>query len=226
MHLIAPDIMAGGRDLSVGACGVGLGVGAVIWMLGGWSQRFWMVMLVTLGAGVYGLSIGDAFSVQPLVAALLMAVAGGLLALSLVRVAAFVAGGVAGCVLAEQLLTRWHEPFIFFFVGAFLGLFLLRFWLMILASLTGTLLMAYSLLWMLDTMGKLDAVDFSTRKPVLLNWACGGVTLLGLLIQVGIERRFRPRKEEEDEEREDRSRRKFLGLFGGGDSRKRSRRAA
>src|SRR5262245_17173655 len=119
MHLIAPDILEAGKDLSVAACGVGMGIGAAIWMLGGLSQRFWMVMLITLGAGVYGLSIGDAFGVQPLVAGLLLAVAGGLLALSLVRVAAFVAGGVAGCILAEQLLTRWHEPFIFFFVGAF-----------------------------------------------------------------------------------------------------------
>src|SRR6476661_7226479 len=99
-------------------------VGLVVWLLGGWSHRFWLVLLITLGAGVYGLSIGEAFGVQPLVAGLLLAVAAGTLALSLVRVAAFLAGGVAACVLAEQLMPRWQEPFIFFFVGAFLGLFL------------------------------------------------------------------------------------------------------
>jgi hypothetical protein len=100
----------------------------------------------------------------------------------------------------------------------------LRFWLLILASLTGTLLMGYSLLWMLDTTGKIDAVDFATRKPVLINWACAGVTLLGLLIQVGIMRRLRRKRDEEDEEKE-RPTRRFLGLFRSSEPR-RSRRAA
>jgi len=193
MHLITPDILLESKELSLAASGAGLAVGAAVWLLGGWSHRFWLVLLTTLAAGVYGLSIGEAFGVQPLVAGLLLAVAAGTLALALVRVAAFVAGGVAACVLAEQLLTGWREPFVFFFVGGFLGLFLLRFWMMVLSSLAGTLVMAYSLLSMLDVMGKLDAVSWAEHRPVLLDWACGGVTLLGLLIQVGVTRRLRRR---------------------------------
>src|SRR5439155_23312303 len=167
MHLITPDILLESKELSLAASGAGLAVGAVVWLLGGWSHRFWLVLLTTLAAGVYGLSIGEAFGVQPLVAALLLAVAAGTLALALVRVAAFLAGGVPACILAEQLLTGWREPLVFFFVAGFLGMFLLRFWMMVLSSLAGTVVMAYSLLWLLDALGKADAVSWGEQKPVL-----------------------------------------------------------
>jgi hypothetical protein len=220
MHLVAPDILADGKGLSVAASGIGLAVGLLIWLLGGWGHRFWLVVVTTLGAGVYGLSIGEAFEVQPLVSGLLLAVAAGVLALSLVRVGAFLAGGITACVIAGQ------EPFIFFFVGGFLGLFLLRLWLMVLSSLAGTLIMAYSLLWLLDGLNKIDAVEWSAQRPVLLNWACGGVTLLGLLVQVGIVRRFRPSREGDEERDNDSKRRgsRIIGWFSS--SSKKGRRAA
>src|SRR5262249_49228526 len=94
---------------------------------------------------------------------------------------AFVAGGVGACLAAERLTPGWDEPFVFFFVGGFLGLFLVRYWMMALSSLAGTLVMAYSGLWLLDGLGKLDAVAWAAARPVLLDWGCGGVTLLGLL---------------------------------------------
>ncbi len=200
MQLVAPDILVDGRGLSVPVCVAGLAVGAIVWLFGGLGHRFWIVLLTTVIAGAYGLSIGEAFGVQPLVSALLLAVAGGVLALALVRVGAFLAGGVVACVLAERVVPGWNEPFVFFFVGGFLGLVLLRFWCMVLSSLGGTLVMAHCLLWLLDTMEKIDCLDWCNNKPVLLNWACGGTALLGLLIQVGIHRRLRPRKGDEDEE--------------------------
>lgn len=206
MHLIAPDILSDGKGLSALTSGAGLAVGLLIWLLGGWSHRFWLVLLTTLGAGVYGLSIGEAFGVQPLVAALLLAVAAGTLALSLVRVAAFVAGGVTLCLVAEHLVSGWNEPFAFFFVGGFLALFLFRFWLMALSSFAGTVVMAYSALWLLDTLGKIDAVSWSVQKPVLLNWACGGVALLGLFIQLTASRRSRRKHKQSHAEDGDRKR--------------------
>ena len=207
MHLIAPDILADGKGLSVAACGVGLGVGAFVWLLGGWSHRFWIVLLTTLAAGVSGLSFGEAFGVQPLVSALLLAAAAGVLALALARLGAFFVGGVAACVLGEH--AGWNEPFVQFFVGGFLGLLLFRFWFMVLSSLGGTLVMGHSLLWLLEKLGKLDAEAFAETKPILLNWACGGMALLGLLLQAGVERRRRMRERDQEEE-DDRYRGPFL----------------
>ncbi len=225
MHLIDLDTVTAGQGLSVVACSVGLGVGGFVWLLGGLGYRFWIVLLITLGAGVYGLSIGEAFGVQPLVSGLLLAIAGGVLALA--RVGAFLAGGIVVSVLAERIMPGWNEPFIFFFVGGFLGLSLFRFWFMVLSSLAGALMASYSLLWLLDALGKLDAIDFATRKPTLLNWACGGAAFLGLLIQVGIARRLRPGRRERDEEddREEESKLPRWLPFGGSSGKKRRRAA-
>jgi MFS family permease len=229
MQLVAPDILADGKGLSVTVSALGLGLGAMVWLLGGVGHRFWLLLVTTLVAGVWGLSIGEAFGVQPLVAALLLAVAAGALALSLVRPAAFLAGGILGCWLAERLITSWNEPFVFFFAGGFLGLFLLRFWLMALTSLAGTLIMAHALFWLLDTLGKVDAPEWAARKPVLLNWACGGAALVGLLLQLGIDRRLRRRArgDDGDLDEEDRSlRARLIRWLGSMDSSRKGRRAA
>jgi len=63
--------------------------------------------------------------VQPLLAGLLLAVAAGLLALALVRVIAFAAGGIAA-VYGVRLLppAPWQEPLICFLGGGLLGLLL------------------------------------------------------------------------------------------------------
>ena len=146
--------------------------------------------------------------------------------MSLMRVLAFVGGGVAACLVAERGMPGWDEPFVFFFVGGFLGLFLLRFWMMVLTSLAGTLLTTYSGLWLLDSLGKLDAVALGRDKPVLLDWACGGAAVMGLLLQLGLERRW-PKKgltKSDSEEKEPWVRR--LWPFGPAESPKKGRKAA
>jgi hypothetical protein len=200
MNLVAPDILADGQGLSAPVCGAGLALGFFLWLLGGWGQRFWLVLVATLSAGVYGLSVGERYGVQPLVAGLLLAVAAGALALSLVRVAAFAAGGVLACAAARHLAPGWQEPFVFFFIGGFLSLFLVRLLLLAVTSLAGALLMAYSGLWLLDTAGRLDAVAWAARHQPLLDWACCGVATLGFLTQVLWGRRRSSADEDEDAE--------------------------
>jgi hypothetical protein len=55
MHLIAPDIMAEARGLSPAIPAVGATIGALLWLYGSYGHRFWIVMLLTLAAGIYGL---------------------------------------------------------------------------------------------------------------------------------------------------------------------------
>lgn len=224
MHLIDAEILEAGQGLNIPVCAAGLAIGFILWVMGGWGQRFWLVLASTLAAGTYGLSVGDSFNVQPLVAGLLMAVAAGVLALSLVRAVAFAGGGLTACLLMERMATGWNEPFVVFFVGGFLGLFLLRFWLMALCSLAGTLLMAYSGLWLLDTLKQLDAVQWTSQRPVLLDWACGGVAAVGFLLQLILSGRRR-KSDEADEQEYDNSDGKGSGWrlwpFGSGQSKKR-----
>src|SRR4051794_17622857 len=96
MQLVIPEILADARNLSMGFVIGGLVTGVFLWLFGWWSHRFWVVLTTTVLAGIYGLYEGPAFRAQPIAAALMLSLAAGLLALSLVRVLAFLAGGMAG----------------------------------------------------------------------------------------------------------------------------------
>ena len=110
MHLVDPDILADAQGLSPAVCAGGMALGVVLWLFGGRGHRFWLVLLITLAAGIFGLSVAEAYAVQPLVGGLLLAIAAGALALSLMRVLAFVGGGVAACLAAERGMPGWDEP--------------------------------------------------------------------------------------------------------------------
>jgi hypothetical protein len=196
MQLLAPDILAEARQLSAGLTGAGLALGLFLWLWGGRTHRFWLSLVMTLGAGVLGLYFGPAYGMQPLVAGLLLAVAAGTLALSLVRVLIFASGGLAALGLAQAVAPNWswQQPLVCFLAGGLLGVFLYKFWITTLASFVGTLLTAYSGLCLLDRFGQVDTAAWVGGHAPLLNWACGASTVLGLLMQFLLERR-RKRKE-------------------------------
>src|SRR5437870_1776844 len=86
MSIIASDILADLCGLSLGLLIALLPVGLLLWLLGWWSHRFWIVLASTVIAGVFGLLEAGAWKVQPIVIAVLLAIASGVLALALVRV--------------------------------------------------------------------------------------------------------------------------------------------
>ena len=190
MQLIVPDIITEGRGLSVPVCAAGVAVGLLLWLTGWWGHRFWIVLVATVAAGILGLLKGPVYRVQPLVAALLLAVAAGTLALALVRVVAFVAGGVAAWMAVKSLApAAWQEPLLCFLAGGLVSLLLFRVWTMVLTSFAGTMAMAYFGLWLGDGLGRLDAVALASQSDVLLTWACAAAVLAGFVIQFLMERR-------------------------------------
>jgi hypothetical protein len=202
MQLIAPDILwEATRDggLSPVLTALVLAAGVMLWLFGWRAHRFWIVLFTTVVAGIYGLKQAPEYHSQPLLAGILLAIAAGMLALALVRVVAFLAGGVGASLLVQALAPSWDEPLVFFLCGGLLGLLLFRVWTMALTSLAGTLLMAYSGLCLADRLGKLNAVTWSAKQTLLLNWACAGFTGLGLFMQWYLERR-RARKQKEAEQ--------------------------
>jgi hypothetical protein len=60
--------------------------------------------------------------------------------------------------------------------------------MMVLTSLAGSLVMVYSGLGLFDLLGKLDAQAWAEQRGLLLNWICGGLTLLGWVLQFVLER--------------------------------------
>jgi hypothetical protein len=188
MQLVAPDILAEAKGLSLGACGISIGVGLLLWLLGGRAHRFLTVLLTTLLAGLWGLHAAADYGVQPLVAALLLAIAAGVLSLALVRLVAFFAAGFATWVIVHALVPAWDDSLAFFVAGGLVGLLLFRLWMVVLTSLAGTLVMLYSALCLADTLGILSAVDVANDQAPVLNWAIAAGTVVGLVVQYLLDR--------------------------------------
>jgi len=194
MHLLDPQILEAARGLSPAVSGTGLVIGLLLWSFGGRSHRFWLALIMTLAAGLLGLSFGPAYGMQPLVAGLLLAVAVGALALSLVRILVFAAGGLAGLWVVQAL--AWDEPLVGFLVGGLAGVLLYRFWITVLAGLAGTLLTAYSALCLAERFGKLDAAAWAATNAPLLDWGCAALAVVGVLVQFLLDRGRRRRRAE------------------------------
>jgi hypothetical protein len=189
MSLIDSEIVKELCGLSVGMNVVGVVVGLMLWLTGWWAHRFWIVMITTALAGIAGLISGPVQGIRPLLAGLLLAVAAGVLALALVRLAAFAAGGAATCLAVQAFAPpAWNEPLICFVLGGLAGLYWFRIWTRALTSFAGVVVMGYFGLPLADYFGKLDAVALTQQKASQLAWACGILTLVGFLLQLLLER--------------------------------------
>src|SRR5262249_3932007 len=149
--------------------GTAFALGLFLWLFGGRTHRFWLVLAITLAVGVAGLYYGPAYGVLPLVSGLLLAVSAGAMALSLARILIFAAAGFAR--LAVAPLPRWDEPLVSFLLGGLTGMLFYSLWITLLASFAGTLLMAYSGLCLVDKLAKVDTLPWVEQNGPLLNWA-------------------------------------------------------
>jgi hypothetical protein len=192
MELIAPDILADVRQLSAGLSVMALLVGAVLWVAGWGSHRFWVVLAFTVLGGIWGLQNATVLRTQPLVAAMGIGMAAGVLALTLVRLGAFAAGGYAGLLLMHVVFPALDQPLLVFLGGAFLGFVLFRYWMMALTSLAGVALMAHATLALADKLGKFDAVVWSETNATMLSAGCGLLAGVGFMVQLGVDWLRRP----------------------------------
>jgi hypothetical protein len=184
MELIDSDILADVRQLSAILPILGVLAGLVLWLAGWWTHRFWVVLGLTVLGGIAGLQHAAELHAQPLLAALGVAIAAGILALTLIRLLAFLAGGFAGLVLVHALSPAWDQPLFAFLFGALLGLFLFRFWMMVLTSATGVLLVAYGALALLANWTTLDAIAWCDGHRLVVHVVLGLVVGGGLLVQL------------------------------------------
>ena len=198
MHIIATDILSDLCGLSLGLLIALVPIGLMLWLLGWWSHRFWIVLATTVIAGVVGLLEATAWHVQPIVAAVLLAVAAGVLALALVRVITFAAGGLAGVYLVQLAYPAWQQHVICFLISGLLCLLLFRWFFMVLTSLLGASLLAYGTLALLNYHEILDAISWSDENAKLLSILCGTATLFGFAFQFYFDRR-RARREGADQ---------------------------
>jgi hypothetical protein len=195
MQLLTPDILGPASTLSLPLLVSALLLGLALWAFGWRTHRFWVVLVLTVLAGIYGLYEAAAFQAQPVLASLLLAAAAGMLALALVRVVAFCAGGCAGVLILHELSPASSHALVVFLVAGLIGLFLFRFWIMALTSFSGTLLMAHAGLSLMQHSGGLDAAAWSETNAGLVNWVCGLTTIAGIALQFLLDRRRGARKD-------------------------------
>ena len=193
MTLVPSDILDEVRQLPPFLLATGLTIGLLLWLFGGRGHRFWLVLAMTTGGGVFGLCFGSAYALQPLVAGLLLAVTAGALALALARVLLFFAGGACCIWLARTVAPSWDEPALCFLIGGLLGVLLYKVWVTALTSLAGALLITYSILGLLSHLGVDGLPAWANQQAPLLNWLCAASAVLGLLTQLLMERRRRRR---------------------------------
>src|SRR4051812_16575423 len=83
VQFVAPDILNEVLKLSMGAVTLGMMLGLLIWTTGWLKRSFWVALSMTVGFGLYGLQLGRTAGTHPLVTALLLGIAAGVLSLEL-----------------------------------------------------------------------------------------------------------------------------------------------
>jgi len=203
MSFIDTEILADVLLLSPGLLILGAVIGVALWLFGWRWHRFWIVLAATVAAGLFGLLNAGRFQSHPLVAAPLLALASGVLALALVRLLAFFAGGVAGLFLLQSLAPQWDQPLVAFILSGLIGLFLFRWCWMALTSWSGTMLLAYCGLSLGQHYRALDVPTWIEQTGPMLNWILGGVASLGLAFQFLLDRRRRRQRRRLDDDSDD-----------------------
>ncbi len=204
MYLIATDILGDLCGLSLGMILAMFPIGLMLWLLGWWSHRFWIVLGATVLSGLFGLMEAPAWRGHPIVVAVLLAIAAGVLALALIRVFTFFVGGIGGVYLVQLAIPSLHQPLITFLVCGLIGLLLFRWLFMISTSLLGSALMIYGSLALFNYYEWFDAVTWTTENALLATSLCAGLALCGFGMQFLFDRwRTRRRKEREEKGQED-----------------------
>lgn len=211
MELVATDLLTDVCALSPTLLGMGLATGLLLWLLGWWSHRFWVVLSGTVLGGIYGLTYAAQFQTHPLASALLVAFTCGILALALVRVLAFFLGGLVGVSLVHSFMPAVQQPLLGFLIGGLVCLLLFRWGMVLLTSLAGSLLMVYCGLALLHQHQRLNAVAWVEQGPTLVNTLTGLLAFFGVIVQFVLDRGRRARLEGEKEREGDRKKKPSKG---------------
>src|SRR5262245_34243928 len=110
MQVVSPDILSDASGFSPAVSCSTFALGLLLWLLGWRGHRFWIVLIATVTAGIVGLDAGPDHTTQQVVAGILLAVAVGAMALALVRLVAFAAGGLAACLAVHALMPQLQYP--------------------------------------------------------------------------------------------------------------------
>jgi hypothetical protein len=187
MQLISPDVLTASTGLSLGASGFAFFVGLLLWTCGWRWHKFWVVFGMTTAAGLVGLSAGQAAGGQVLVLGVLLAFAGGVMALEVAKILAFVAGGFGAWLAIQSVLPQAHEMWAVFLSGGLFGVLLYKLWTMLMTSFLGVLLAGHAAFAILIEAGSITP-KFAAEHAFAINGAIVVLTLVGAIVQAIVAR--------------------------------------
>jgi hypothetical protein len=190
MQLVATDILAEAHGLSMTVCIVGIVLGMLLGGTGWLARRFWVVLGATLSGGLVGLLYGASYDVQPMVAGLGLAVAFGILSVFLIRFIVYVTVAFTCLFAVHMRFPQFDYPGLVLLVGGLFGLYLYRFWIMAITATLGGMMIVYSVVCLVDGLGKRDMIDWANRNAMLLNLACIGVVSFYVVGQFFIDQKI------------------------------------
>lgn len=209
MTLIDAELLAEMGHLPVAALGMLLALGLGLWLTGWWGHRFWITVLTSFLAGVAGLRLGPGLGVtHPAIAGTLLAMAGGCLALSLIRVVLFAVYGLAAWQLMLQFGPAYAVPLVCVTAGGLFSVFFFRLCIILLTSAAGVVLLAYAGLALAGQAGWCEPRQLAEEMQLLLNGGAAAVFLVGVILQQRLARSLR--RAELRRREEERARRRHL----------------
>jgi hypothetical protein len=191
MQIIAPDFLTDLRDLPLYATVTMALIGAGLWICGWWGHRFWMGLLTSFGAGLVGLRLGPDWGLDPLAAGIMLAVAGGSLALAICRIGVFLIYGVAAWHLMQALAPKASHPIACIAIGGALAVLIFRFSVILMTSAAGVWLAGHGGLLLAERFGKIDAPAWVTARPLWINTGFAATAFIGVIFQFWADNRLR-----------------------------------
>jgi hypothetical protein len=196
MEIIDPRLVEEASKLPSAVLLLSAAVGPVFWVLGWRIHRGLFVAAATIAGGVYGLVHGPALGLYSGVAALLLSLSIGGLALALLRIGTFVAVGALVAVGFGRLFDgrleadsfRWVQVTAFL-GGGLLSLVCYRFLVIALTSFVGAFLLLLGGLAFAHRQGEADTIALAGDRPAIIATAFIALGVLGTVGQYLAERR-------------------------------------
>ncbi len=205
MELISPQIVAKASELPAIVLVLAAAIGPVFWVLGWRLHRALFVAAATFVGGVYGLVHGPSLGLYPILAAGLLSLSAGGLALAILRIGVFVVCGAAvdlaaTAIIADHLddTARVWLHFVAFLVGGLLSLVWYRFLVIVLTSFAGAFLLLIGGLAFAARQGDMDTIILVEERPSLVSVAFLLLGVLGAAGQYSLDHRRAREKRSRD----------------------------
>ncbi len=175
MEIVSPKLVAEASELPSVILLLMAALAPVFWVLGWRVHRALFVAASTLVGGMYGLAHGPSFGMFPFLAAGLLSLSAGALALSILRIGVFVVFGAlldlaVNASIASQMEERsrgWVRV-VAFLIGGLASLVCYRLLIIVVTSFSGALLLVLGAMGFAARQGEIDSVRLADERSGLI----------------------------------------------------------